>query len=410
MSSQHDRVVIVGAGHAGGRMAACLREEGFKGRILLLGDEQWLPHERPPLSKELLTEDFDVTRCQLRDLQGWRELDVELRIRARVEHIDVHGQQVTLADGSFEPYSSLVIATGSRARHLSIPGSDLAGVACLRTLTDAIWLREKLRTARRCCVIGAGLIGLEVAASAQKIGCDVFVLEHAASVLPRVAPPIIGRFLQDQHASHGTHIQLGTRITRIERRAGALSVVCQDEAYDNVDLVVLGVGAQPETDLARKAGLDCSNEGIHVDEYGHTSEAGVFAIGDVAAFWSRRYQRRLRLEAWNHAQLHPAAVARTIVGNPEPYDPIPWAWSDQYDLNLQFLGASAQADRYLVRGSLEQKKFIVFGMTDSVIAAAWLLNSGGERRSVARLIETARSLPDERLVDQAISLRSLAAS
>lgn len=402
-------VVVVGAGHAGGRVVTCLREAGYAGRLILVGEEDELPYERPPLSKEVLAEHAAAAKGRLMERASYDEHGIELMLGCRATRINTRAKQVELSDGRMLSYSQLVLATGARARRLRIPGSDLPGVYYLRTTSDALALRDALRPGTRCCVIGAGLIGLEVAASAAKLGCEVCVLEYADRVLARVVPAQIGRFMQSIHEAHGVRIRCAVRVTALQGSSRVEAVLCEDGERFAADVVVVGIGAEPDCDLAERAGIACDN-GVVVDQFGRTNAVDVFAVGDVANAWNPRYGRHQRLETWDNAQKHPETVARAICGQRDTYAPVPWAWTDQYDVNLQILDGGAPAERIVTRGSIAERKFICFAMTDQHVAAAWFVNSGGERRPLLRLIETRACVQDADLEDVRTPLRQIAAA
>lgn len=401
-------VVVVGAGHAGGRMASCLREAGYSGSLMLVGEEDELPYERPPLSKEVLAEQAAPAKGRLMERASYDELGIELRLGCRVTAVHTRAKQVEFSDGRMLGYSHLVLATGARPRRLRIPGADLPGVHYLRTTSDALALREALRAGQRCCVIGAGLIGLEVAASAAKLGCEVRVLEYADRVLARVAPPQIGRFMQSIHETHGVRIRCGIQVRALQGSSHVEAVVGEGDERLPADVVVVGIGAEPDCDLAERAGIACDN-GIVVDQFGRTNVADVFAVGDVANAWNPRYGRHQRLETWDNAQRQPETVARAICGLDDTCAPVPWAWTDQYDVNLQILDGGAPIERIVMRGSTPDRKFICFGMTGQRVMAAWFVNSGGERRPLLRLIESRACVRDADLEDVTTPLRQIAA-
>lgn len=408
MSGTSKGIVIVGAGHAGARMALCLREEGYAGRLRLVGSEPDAPYERPPLSKEfLLDASYDEARCRVLDIETAAQKGIEFLPSSTVVALDVDARVLRLADDRRLEYDEVVLATGARARPLVIGGVAQHGVLLLRDLNDARRLRDRLAGLARLAVIGGGLIGLEIAAGARTKGVAVTVLEAAPTLLARVAPAEVSEALARLHAAHGVDVRRGARVESLTSDGTAGWIVHDRGEGIVADAVVAGIGASINDELARSSGVECSDLGIHVDEYGRTNAPHVFAVGDAAAFWSRRYGRRLRLETWNHAQEQPAVVAKNMLGHRVAYDPIPWAWTDQYGMNLQFLGEGPVAERYLMRGSIDAGKAVVLGIRGSRVISAWLFNAGGERRWLLRLIDARVEHADERWRDERTPLRDL---
>ncbi|MEV0115703.1 FAD-dependent oxidoreductase [Streptomyces sp. NPDC050844] len=341
-------VVIVGAGITGATAALTLRAEGYAGELTLVGDEPELPYRRPPLSKEVLSGALPPARTLLRPADSWAEQRVDVRTGTAVTEVCVAERTVLLADGTALPYERLLLATGGRPRRL--PGTDgLAGVHHLRNLAEADALRGTLSAGGRVLVVGAGLIGLEVAATARGLGCDVTVVESEPRPLGRVLPGAVADAVARLHRSEGVEIRTGVRLERFERRDGR--VVATDDAGGTLtaDTVVVAVGMVPETALAERAGLKV-DDGIVVDAHGRTSVPDVHAAGDVARGPYGPEGQLCRFEHWFHAQEQGAAVARSLLGSPDPYAPKPWFWTQQYGNNLQVAGAPQDADTLEVDG------------------------------------------------------------
>jgi len=399
--------VIVGSGNAGLGAALELRRQGFSGRVLLLGAEPHLPYERPPLSKAHLAADgLPMPLLQSADLLAAQR--IELRTGCRVEALDTTAARVHFADGGSEPYDQLLLATGGRARTLD----PLAGgqhALTLRSYDDALALRARLAAPPgHLVVVGAGVIGLEVAATARGLGWRVTVLEGADRPMARMLTPELSGFMASLHAAAGVELRFGVALQALEPTAdGRLGVQSAGGALD-ADLVVAGIGMQPDTALAAAAGL-ATDGGIVVDEFGRASAPAVHAAGDAASLWHPRFNRRLRLESWQHAARHGAATARTMLGRSEAYDEVPWSWTDQYDLNLQVLGLPAEADRSLLRGSPADRKFVALHLKKRRLVGATLVNLGREMRPCKALIECGVELDLVRLADPAVSLREYAA-
>jgi 3-phenylpropionate/trans-cinnamate dioxygenase ferredoxin reductase subunit len=328
-------MVIVGAGQAGGRAALALREAGWRGAIVLVGKEQAPPYERPPLSKAFLQGAADANSITFASRERLAEHEIQFVGGVAVTAIDREARQVVLADGRSVPYGKLLIATGRRPRRLALPGNAGDAVIYLRTIVDAEDLRSKLRPGALIAIIGGGLIGLEVAASASRAGCRVTVFELAPRLLSRAVPEAIARRLHDRHVQADVAIELGVHIERVDRCAdGALRLSAGGRSF-SCDFVLAGVGAVARTELAEAAGLAVDN-GIVVDDKLRTSDPEIFAAGDVTAFLHDT--GRLRLECWKNADDQGAVAARNMLGAGEAYRAVPWFWSDQYELSLQVAG------------------------------------------------------------------------
>ena len=348
MSETH---LIIGAGQAGGWAAVTLRQAGFAGRIVLIGAEPWLPYERPPLSKAVLTAEIEPPIAYFRDSARYDEHGIDVLLGCRAVAIDATARRVRLADGQTLGYDRLLLATGGRARALTVPGGERA--LCLRTLEDARTIRARLATARRVVCIGAGVIGLEVAASARARGAAVTVLETAARPMGRSVSPEGADFVARLHRDAGVDLRCGVAVAAIEPGPGGSErVLTADGSAFSADLVLAGVGMERVLDLAVAAGLALDG-GIAVDAWGRSSDPAIFAAGDVAAFLHPLFPgRRLRLESWRHAQNHGIAVGRAMAmvgAEAPPYDDIPWFWTDQHGVNLQVAGFPAEAARTVVR-------------------------------------------------------------
>lgn len=324
----NDALIIVGAGHAGGRAALTLREEGYTGRLILIGDEAHLPYERPPLSKGLLQGSIDLAGCSLCDEARLAELDIEHIAGNPVRQLDPAQQRLQLADGQWLAYAGLLLATGGRARRL--PQAQ-ANVLYLRTHDEALALKAALRPGARLVVVGGGFIGLEVAATARSLGCDVTLLEAGPRLAGRVLPPVISEALLDVHRLHGVEVRLNVALESIDVDA----VVLVDGQRLPCDLVVVGIGMQPNIELAAAAGLDIG-QGIRVDAHLRTSAPNVYAAGDVCEFrLDGEYQRQ---ETWRNAEAQGRHAALNLLGRELAFESLPGFWSDQYDWGLQTVG------------------------------------------------------------------------
>ncbi|MEY8690063.1 MAG: NAD(P)/FAD-dependent oxidoreductase [Leptothrix sp. (in: b-proteobacteria)] len=332
-------MIIVGAGHVGGRAAQALREFGWTGPIMLVGAEAHLPYERPPLSKGLLTGSSVAASCALRPPSSYADDHISHFVN-RVESIDAAARQITLADGRRFDYQSLLLATGGDLRWIDIPGAHLPGVVGLRTSDDAASLAARLVPNAHLVVIGGGFIGLEVAASARARGCHVSVIEGASCLLGRAVPPSIGARVLGLHRANGVQVRLDATPVAVVSYGGRLKVQLADGSSLDADTVVVGVGIAPATGLARKAGL-ATARGVLVDACLKTSAPHVFAAGDVVEFPSPMSGDLIRQETWHNAETQARTAARNMLGGGESYTAVPWFWSDQYDHQLQVAGEPA---------------------------------------------------------------------
>ncbi len=405
-------VVIVGAGHAGGRCALALRKKGYISPISLLGAEAEPPYERPPLSKAVLAKGSDPLDARLTGPDALADAGIRWLGGRAVTALDLAGRRVTLADGAVVPYASLVLATGARPRVLSVPGVDLAGVMTLRSAADARALRSRLTGGARVVLVGGGFIGLEVAASARALGCAVTVVESGPALLGRVLPAPLAAVVARLHQAQGVTLLTDARLEAFapDTASGALSAVhLADGRRLDADVAVLGVGAEPNTELAMAAGLACHN-GIVVDSRCRTAMPGVYAIGDVANHLNTRLDRRLRLESWDNAERQADLVAGIIAGTAPAdavNDALPWFWTDQFDLNLQILGMADDWDRCIERGVPGKGPAVAVFLKQSVPVMAVLFNAGRERRPLKALIDAGLPVDPARLADTGTPLRQL---
>ncbi|MCW2244161.1 FAD-dependent oxidoreductase [Azospirillum canadense] len=364
-----ERLVILGAGQAGARAAEAMRQAGHAGPILLIGDEDEAPYERPPLSKELLL--GTTTRESIRVLPAERlsSLNVGFCSGCRVTAIDRAARTVSLSYGSSVPYDKLLIATGARARRLPAPGADLPGVHHLRTIADAEALGAALTAAKRVVVIGAGFIGLEIASAARKLGAAVTILERADTPLERLLPPAAGRVLQALAEGQGVAFRFGVQVAAIRSDVVGLRVDCAGDDSVAADVVVVGIGTEANLELARDAGLAVA-DGIVVDGEGRTSDPAIFAAGDVAHYPTPINGRRCRLESWQHAQEQAIAAGRTMAGQETTYSRTPWFWTDQFDRNIQMIGLPSRDASVLVRGTAGEAGSVLYLLEGGTLSAA----------------------------------------
>ncbi|MBU4434141.1 MAG: FAD-dependent oxidoreductase [Alphaproteobacteria bacterium] len=409
LADPNARVVIIGAGHAGGSAAAFLRQYGHTGPIVLIGDEPLLPYQRPPLSKAWLKGEADAESLSLKPAEWYAEAGVSLRLGGVATRIDRADRLVFLASGETVPYDYLILATGARARALTIPGADLEGVMALRTAADAERLKRSLGPDKRLAVVGGGYVGLEVAASARALGSHVMVIERESRVLARVACEMLSDFFQTYHGRRGVGFALNAGVEAFEGENGHVTGVrFTDGRIVACDVALVGVGAIPNDELAKAAGLDCAN-GVVVNLEARTADERIFAIGDVSHRPLPLYDRQFRLESVPNALEQAKQAASAIVGRPGPAPEVPWFWSDQYDLKLQIAGLPFDADRIVVRGDVAAAKFAVFHLKGDLIQAVEAINAPPEFMAGRQLIAKRTPVSVEKLVDTTISMKDVAA-
>ncbi|WP_406103761.1 NAD(P)/FAD-dependent oxidoreductase [Micromonospora globbae] len=397
--------VIVGAGLAGARAAQTLREEGFDGGIVVVGDEPDRPYERPPLSKGLLTGSAEPDSVFVHDAGWYAEHDVDLRTDARAVAVDRSAKVVRLADGEHIAYDRLLLATGATPRDLAAPGADLDGVLRLRTLADSRRIAAALVDDAHVVIVGAGWIGLEVAAAARQRGATVDVVETAALPLRRVLGDEIARVFANLHRDHGVTFHFDAEVREIRGDVRASSVLLADGTELPADAVVVAVGVRPNTDLAAAAGLAVEN-GILVDASLRTADPDVHAAGDVANAYHPVLRRRLRVEHWANALHSGAAAARAMLGQPVSYDDLPYFYTDQYDLGMEYVGHAppGEFDRVVVRGDVAKREFIAFWTAGGRVLAGMNVNVWDVVPQIRRLVAAARPVDLDRLADPDVPL------
>jgi 3-phenylpropionate/trans-cinnamate dioxygenase ferredoxin reductase subunit len=403
----YQEIVIAGAGQAAVQAVDTLRRKGFTGNITVVGDEPWLPYQRPPLSKKYLAGTLERERLLIRPAHYFGEHHVTTHLGRRVAEILRREQRVRLDDGTLLPYDALLIATGSRPRALKAPGADLKGVYSLRTIADADAIRAACSGAGRVVVIGGGYIGLEVAATARELGLEVTVLEMAERVMNRVTCPGVSAFYESEHARHGVRILCNERVRALagDARSGQVRAVLTDAGAEHpADLVIVGVGVTAAEELALAAGLECA-DGILTDEYCKSSDAAIYAAGDCARHASRHYGRLLRLESVDNAFEQATTVAHNLLGTPTPHDKVPWFWSDQYDLKLIIVGICQGYDTVVTRGEPAARAFSTCYLKAGELIAIDSINSPKDQMAARKLI-AAHARPDiDKLANGAIALR-----
>lgn len=403
-------VVIVGAGHAGGNAAALLRQYGFEGRVVLVGEEPVPPYHRPPLSKAYLKGEADVERLWLKPRAFYDDQRIELKLGTAAQSLDPAAHTLTLADGSELHYDKLILAMGSMPRALAVPGHDLEGVVALRSLADADVLRERVKPGGQLVVVGAGYIGLEAAAAARQLGHAVTVLEAAPRVLGRVTGETVSTFYANEHRAQGVDLRLNAKIEALVGEGGKLTGVrLAGGEIVPATLALIGIGIVPNEALARDAGIACAN-GIQVDDDARTSDQDVFAIGDCAHRPLSHYGRAGRLESVHNAVEQAKLAAAAIVGKPRPACDAPWFWSDQYDLKLQTVGLCEGYDETIVRGDPAARRFAVYYLKDRELLAVDAVSSMPDFLCGKKLVGTGRKLDLDALRDPATEIGKFAAA
>jgi 3-phenylpropionate/trans-cinnamate dioxygenase ferredoxin reductase component len=399
--------VIIGASLAGAKAAETLRTEGFDGRIVLVGEEPVRPYERPPLSKDYLRGEVGPDAAFVHDEGFYGEHDIELLTGTTASALDVANRQVGLDSGDTLGYDALLLTTGAGPRRLSIAGADLPGIHYLRTMEDADRLHEALVAGGPLVVIGAGWIGCEVAASARQMGVDVAVVEMGALPLERVLGPELGAFYRDVHVEHGVDFHFGVGIDSLQGRSKVEAVGLSDGSSLPANVVVVGVGVAPRVELAQAAGLTVDN-GIVTDEYLAASAPGVYAAGDVASAWHPVLGRRIRLEHWSSALNQGPAAAKNMLGEPTPYTKIPYFYSDQYDVSMEYSGLATKWDDVVLRGDPATREFIVFWTEDHRVRAGMNVNVWDVNPAIAALVASGNPVDRDRLADPDVELASFA--
>ena len=400
------RHVIVGAGQAGLQVVEALRRDGYADELVLVGAETWLPYQRPPLSKKFLQGETTAERLLFRPQDFYAKQHVDTRLGVTATALDTAARQLSLSDGNTVGYDGLVLCTGARVRSLTIPGAEDSRVCYLRGLDDAARLKTRLEAAKRVVILGAGFIGLEVAAIARKAGREVTVLEAQSRVLQRVVAPIVSTFFEALHRGHGVDLRLDARLARLQPTPEALEVVLADETVLAADLLLVGIGVEPEVGLAEAAGIQCAG-GILVDEFARTSAPGVLAAGDCTCHRNLLYPAPHRIESVQNAVDQGKVAAATLLGKLEGYAAVPWFWSDQYDVKLQMVGLSGGHDSLVVRGVPEAGAFSVFYRAGERVIAVDSINRPAEHMAARKFIAAGGRCDPGRLADTAVDLKSI---
>ena len=398
-------VVIIGAGHAAGQAAASLRQAKYAGDITIVGDEAHIPYQRPPLSKAYLKGDQSADKVYLRAESFYADRDIAMKLSTRATAIDTTAKTVALSSDETLHYDHLLISTGSRPRKLSIDGSDLPGIHYLRTMDDVDGLRDGMQADANLVIVGGGYIGLEVAAVGRELGLNVHVLEMEDRILQRVTTPEMSAYYHQLHEGRGVNIHTNTAVTGFAGDGKVQEVLCGDKRFP-ADIVIVGIGIIPNTELAEAAGIVCDN-GIVVDDHCCTSDPNVYAAGDCTNHPNPLLDRRLRLESVPNAMDQARVSTANMLGDDKTYAAIPWFWSDQYELKLQMVGFSADGDAQVLRGDMASNQFAIFYLKDGKVVAADAVNSPKEFMLCKQLI--GKSADPAMLADPEADLKALLA-
>lgn len=397
-----ERIIIVGAGHSAGIAVASLREQGYAGEIVVIGEEAYRPYQRPPLSKNFLAGQMPTEQLQLKPEKFYQERAVTFRLNERVERIDRSARSLATSTGSTLDYTMLLLATGSRARKLTVPGADLAGIHYLRTIADVDGIKADMALGKRLVVVGGGYIGLEAAAVAVKAGLSVTVLEAAPRILARVSGPPTSAFFTEEHRSQGMDIRCNAMVQGFEG-TDRVSAVNTNEGSVAADLVIAGVGIEPVCELAAAAGLPCDN-GIIVDDHACTADPFIYAAGDCTNHPNALLGGRLRLESVQNAVDQARVAAANMCGKPASYSELPWFWSNQYDLRLQIAGLSHGHDTVVMRGDPAARNFSAMYLKGGRLIAADTVGAPRDHLAFRKLIIAGGAFDAQKFADPTVPL------
>lgn len=406
MTSSNSTCLIIGASHAGAALATAVRKEGWAGRILVIGDETVLPYHRPPLSKALLMGEKTADQIEIFKAAVYEKSAIEFRLGISAESIDRQNKTVLLNNGESIAYDKLALCTGARVRRLDIPGSNLKGVHYLRTLGDAQAIQAEVKPGAKAVIVGGGYVGLETAASLRKLGMEVTVLEMMNRILERVTAPELSAYYSDLHGRHGVSILVNAQALELRGKDRVQQVVCNDNRVLDADLVIIGIGVIPNTELAAAAGLAIDN-GVVVNDGAQTADPDIVAVGDCTNHPNDLLGYRLRLESVPNAMEQAKAAAASICGQHKPYHSLPWFWSDQYNAKLQITSLNRGYDRVVIRGEPSTDQFVAWYLKGDQVLAADCINSAKEFMVAKKIIGQKLALQDSDLADPAVDLNAL---
>ena len=401
-----ENLVVIGAGQSAIQCITSLKKEGYEGSITLVGEEEHLPYQRPPLSKGFLDDSINKERLYFKKLDFFTENKIQLKLGISATSVDIENNLVNLSDEDKLHFDKLVFATGSRVRLLDFPGNDLDNIHYLRGLDDAENIKKGLEKSKHLVVIGAGYIGLEVAAIASEKGVKVSIVEMADRVMSRTVDPQISDYYLNLHQNNGVKFKFNTSLEEIKGQGQVESVVCSDGTSINTDMVIIGAGVIPNTEIAQNSGVSCEN-GILVDEFGRTNFKNVFACGDCTSHPNKLLNMQLRLESVHNAMEQSKAVAMSVSDKPAEYSQIPWFWSDQYDHKLQIVGISGSHDTVTMRGSADASKFMLFYTRGEELVAVDAVNNPKDFLICRKLVANKVKIKTDMISDLNLNLNDL---
>lgn len=401
-----NEIVIVGAGQSAAQCIIALRKGGFNNPITLIGEESHLPYQRPPLSKDYLSDEAPIERVFMKPEEFFIKEKIKVIKSTKATSINREKNTVVLENGENIKYKKLILATGSRVRRIEVEGSELKNINYLRTLDDANAIKKFLKSGKKLVIVGAGYIGLEVAAVAVEKGLDVTVIEMADRVMNRTVDPIISEYFYNLHTSKGVKIILNSALVKFEGEESVEKVICSNGDSLKADGVIIGAGILPNQEIAESCNLECSN-GIVVDEHGQTLDKDIYACGDCTNHPNPSLNKRLRLESVHNALEQAKTVALNLMGEKHSYDQVPWFWSDQYEHKLQIVGISGNHDRTLIRGSIDEKSFMVFYLKNNELIAVDSVNNSKDFLVSKKLVANKLKISSDILCDQSVDLKNL---
>ena len=401
-----NNLVIIGTGQSAAQCALTLRRNMFKDNITMIGEEKHLPYQRPPLSKEFLSGEVSLERVFMKSKEFFDQNDVTIFTSTPVISIDRNKKILSLSNQEDLTYNKLVIATGSRVRKLNVEGSSLKNISYLRSIEDANRLKEYFKFGKKLVIVGAGYVGLEVAATAVKKGINVTLIEMENRIMSRTVDPVISKYFDSLHRQNGVEIFLEAALEKFEGKDAVERVICSNGQIIEADGVLIGVGILPNQELAESAGLNCNN-GILVDEFGRTEDTSIFACGDCTNHPNAYLNKNLRLESVHNALEQAKTVAMSLLGKQEKYNQVPWFWSDQYDKKLQIVGFSDDHDELVIRGSIEEDNFMLFFLKEGKLIAVNAVNNPKEFLICKKLVANRQKISSDAISNQSVDLKEL---
>ena len=398
--------VVVGASQAGCWISKTLRQEGFKGKITMIGEESYYPYERPPLSKDVLLGKTDIESTYFFKPESYKDDDIEVLLNTRVQKISCSDKNILLQDGRLLSWDRLALATGSRVRRLEVEGSGLDGIHYLRSLNDTRVIKESAKPDSTVVIVGGGWIGLECAATLKTLGCNPIVIESSDRLCARAVAPDISAWMNDFHTKNGIDIRLNTSVKSFKGDGSVTRVCLSDNSQIDCSSVVIGIGVLPNVELAEEAGLLVDN-GIVVDDLCATSDKDIFAAGDVANHPNNFLKQRVRLESWDNAMKQGISAGISMLGKGKSYSEIPWFWSQQFDANIQIIGIPDSWDEAVVRGTKTANEFTEFYLKDNQIVGAVAVNNNREIRVTKRLMQSGKKIESADLTDSSKNIQTL---